>query len=250
MIDSTNDGPVRILTLAHGKANALDLELLTELGEQLAIAEADDCSALVLTGTGHIFSAGVDLFRIDDGGESYVNRFLPALSDVVCHLFALPKPVVVAVNGHAVAGGCILVCTGDVRVGVEDGGRIGIPELRVGVPFPVAALEVMRFAVGDRHLPALALGGATYEPEAARDVGLLDRLVASDELLPTAIETARDLAALGAAFAVAKRQLRQPTIARITAERERTDAEILSLWNAPATRATIRRYLDRTLARK
>ena len=76
-------------------------------------------------------------------------------------LFAFPKPVVAAVNGHAIAGGCILVCAADWRLMAREPGRIGIPELLVGVPFPVVPLEIMRFATQASQLQALAYRGLT-----------------------------------------------------------------------------------------
>jgi enoyl-CoA hydratase len=84
--------------------------------------------AAVLTGHGPIFSAGVDLLRLRDGGPGYLEEFLPALSDAFLAVFRCPLPVVAAVNGHAVAGGCILVSACDRRVMNADHGRIGVTE--------------------------------------------------------------------------------------------------------------------------
>src|SRR6516225_1366555 len=96
------------LRLAHGKASALDVELLDALLGELD-GSAEDIRAVILTGTGSIFSAGVDLLRLTREGADYVRRFLPLLSRFVRTLFAFPRPVVTAVNGHAIAGGCVLV---------------------------------------------------------------------------------------------------------------------------------------------
>src|SRR4051794_27587744 len=146
MIERTSDDGILTLRLAHGKASALDVELLDALLRELDGA-AEQARALLLTGTGSIFSAGVDLFRLTRDGSDYVRRFLPLLSRCLRALFAFPRPVVAAVNGHAIAGGCILALASDIRLMAEGGGRIGVPELLVGVPFPAAALEIVRFAV-------------------------------------------------------------------------------------------------------
>src|SRR5262245_59081980 len=111
---SQHDG-ILTLRLAHGKASALDIELLDAMLRELDGA-ADDVRALVLTGTGSIFCAGVDLFRLTREGADYVRRFLPLLSRFLRTLFAFPRPVVAAVNGHAIAGGCIIVLASDARL--------------------------------------------------------------------------------------------------------------------------------------
>jgi enoyl-CoA hydratase/carnithine racemase len=101
---------VGVVRLVHGKVNALDLELCRAIEQ--AMRDLDDVDgvvrAVVVTGTGRVFSAGVDLKRVVDGGAAYVAEFLPALSGAFRSVFDLGKPVVAAVNGHAIAGGCVL----------------------------------------------------------------------------------------------------------------------------------------------
>ena len=136
MIELTQKGDVAILTMNHGKANALDLELCAALVARFEQLRASSARAVVVTGQGRIFSAGVDLLRLSAGGAAYVRQFLPALHKLYDTVFFFPKPVVAAVNGHAIAGGCVLACCADRRLMARDGGRIGVTELLVGVPFP------------------------------------------------------------------------------------------------------------------
>ena len=249
MIEREERDGVVILRLAHGKASALDLELIEAL--ERALDDAADARAVVLTGTGSIFSAGVDLFRVLDGGPEYVARFLPALKRGVAALFSYPKPVVAAVNGHAIAGGCILASACDYRLMARGGGRIGVPELVVGVAFPAVALEVMRFAVPDGRLQEIVYTGRTYEPDAALERGLVDELTEPDALLDSAIEIARRFAAVpSAAFAHTKRHLRAAAIERARALGEANDAAAAEVWSSPATHDHIRAYLDRTIGKR
>ena len=127
MIEHSQHDDILTLRLAHGKASALDVELLDALLSELD-GVAEDVRALILTGTGSIFSAGVDLFRITRDGADYVRRFLPLLSRFLGTLFAFPRPVVAAVNGHAIAGGCVIALACDVRLMAGGVGRIGVPE--------------------------------------------------------------------------------------------------------------------------
>ena len=110
-------------------------------------------------------------------------RFLPALHRLYSAVFFFPKPVVAAVNGHAIAGGCVLECCADRRIAARDGGRIGVTELLVGVPFPPLAFEVMKFATPPRYLADCMYSGATFTPEVALAHGLVDDLADASALL-------------------------------------------------------------------
>jgi len=251
MISRTTNGTVTTLRLAHGKASALDLELVEGLARAVAEAGASDAQAVILTGTGSIFSAGVDLFRLADGGADYARRFVPALSRMLLELFSFPKPLVVAVNGHAIAGGCIMTLTGDYRLMAAGNGRIGMPELLVGVPFPPRVLEAVRFAVPPQHLQTLMYTGRTVTPEDALRFGLVDEITAPDALESRAEEMARQLAALPPhAFALAKRQLRDRTITHAKHYANELDGEVFEQWSSPETHARIHEYLAKTVKKE
>ncbi|HEX6746835.1 MAG TPA: enoyl-CoA hydratase/isomerase family protein [Longimicrobium sp.] len=240
----TSDG-ILTLRLAHGKASAMDVELLEACIRELDAA--DDARAVVVTGTGSIFSAGVDLFRLLDGGEAYVRRFIPLLRDFVTRMFALPKPVVVAANGHAIAGGGVMVAAGDYRLMAEGNGRVGVPELLVGVPFPAAALEAVRYAVPGDRIQSLVFTGRTFTPRDALAERLVDEVVPADRLLDRARDVAAQMAAIApTAFALTKQYLRGPSLERIAASAA-YDEQVVAAWSAPETHARIRDYLDRTV---
>jgi enoyl-CoA hydratase len=243
VIEMTTDGDVAVLTLNHGPVNALDLELLTAIPDALA---ATGDAPVVLTGAGRSFSAGVDLKRIVAGGVPYVERFLPALSAAFLAVFDHPRPVVAAVNGHALAGGCVLAAACDVRL--MSGGTIGLTELAVGVPFPTVAMEVMRHAAGPA-LDRLVLTAARLDPAEAHRIGLVHEVVTGD-LLAAAVSSASDLARVPAAvYSKAKRQLREPAHERIAARRDADDPGTAALWGDPGTQARLRDYVT-ALARR
>ncbi len=234
-----HQGDVAVVRMQHGAVNALDLELLEGLID--TFAGLGDAGAVVLTGTGTAFSAGVDLRRVAQGGEPYLRRYLPLLRRAFLALFDFPRPLVAAVNGHALAGGCVLVQTADLRV--MAGGTIGLTELRVGVPFPTAALEIVRWAVGVAA-NGLVRDAHGLHPDAAMEVGLVDRVVDGDDLLGEAVAAARPLAAVRHdTFALTKRQLRAPANAAIAALSPRHDAEIDDIWCSPATVSRAAAYL-------
>jgi enoyl-CoA hydratase/carnithine racemase len=251
MIALEHHGPVALLRLQHGKANAVDVDLFDALLDRLDALEISDARAIVLTGQGSIFSACVDLHRVLEGGAGYLQTFLPTLSRIVQRLFAYPKPLVAAVNGHAIAGGCIIALACDRRLMAEGGGKMGVTELKVGVPFPVAPLEVLRFQVPDRLAQDLIYTGRLLGAEAALAAGLVDQLVPASDLLEKALQAAGELAELPeGAFAMTKRQLRQEVVERIAAREQELDDEILRIWCDPATLATIRAFVEATVGRR
>jgi len=155
---------------------------------------------------------------------------------------------VAAINGHAIAGGCVLACCADRRIMARAGGRIGITELLVGVPFPALAFEIVRFAVPSRYLAEFTFGGATYDTDAAIERGWVDEVVDPDALMQRAIVSAQELAKLSpAAFAQAKKQLRQEVAERVERSGAMTDRIVTEIWTEAL--GYIRDYVARTLTK-
>jgi enoyl-CoA hydratase len=247
MIDVSERDGIAVVTLNHGKANALDVEFCEAIADRFDDLSKRPARAIILTGTGRIFSAGVDLLRISAEGTAYVQRFLPALHRMFDTVFNCPKPVIAAVNGHAIAGGCVLACCADRRIASRDAGRVGVTEILVGVPFPAMAFEVMRFAATSQSFPDVILSGATYLSDEAKTRGLIDEVVAPAELMDRALATARTLAALpSATFALTKQQIRQPVTDRMAQHGANVDASVSRIWNAADTLTHIRDYVAST----
>lgn len=248
MFEITHKGQVVILTMSHGKANAMDLEFCEGISAQFDRLQQSGAKAVVLTGQGRIFSAGVDLVRALDGGPAYFRKFLPALSKAFETVFFAPFPVVAALNGHAIAGGCVLACCADRRMMARNAGRAGVPELAVGVPFPSLAVEIMRFAVSHRHFQEIILSAATFSPEDAKARGLVDELVAPSDLIDRAVAAAEHFISIRPeAFEISKRQIRQPVADRYKSEAGRFESEINDLWYSEQAFDRIRDYVSRTL---
>lgn len=248
MIDLKTEDGIAVVTLAHGKASALDIELCEALTKCFEELRAPEIRAVVLTGQGRIFSAGVDLVRLSSGGTDYVRKFLPVMNRAFDAVFFLPKPLVAALNGHAIAGGCVLACCADRRVMARGGGRIGVTELLVGVPFPALAFEIVRAAVPSRHFAEFTLGGATYEADDAVTRGWVDEIVEADALMENAMAAARRLASLPTfAFAQTKTQMRQPVVERLERSGAAIDKIATEIWAAAETLDRVRDYVARTL---
>jgi enoyl-CoA hydratase len=151
-------------------------------------------------------------------------------------VFFLPKLVVAAINGHAIAGGCVLTCCADRRLMARGVGRIGVTELLVGVPFPALAFEIVRAGVPARHLVEFTLGGATYDAAEALALGWVDKIT---------LAAARRLASLSPfAFAQTKTQMRQPVVERLERSGAAIDKIAIENWHLrrrSATSATMSR---------
>jgi enoyl-CoA hydratase len=247
MIELSERDGIAIVTMVHGKANALDIEFCEAIAAQFDKLRSAPARAVVLTGQGRMFSAGVDLLRLSEGGAAYVRRFLPALHRLFEAVFFFPKPVVAAINGHAIAGGCVLQCCADKRIAARGDSRIGVTELLVGVPFPALAFEVMKFASPPRYLANGMYSGATFTPDVALTRGLIDEIVDASALLDRAVAAAETLAALAPkAFAQTKLQLRQPSADALERHGKRTDESSMSVWTSDETIGHIRDYVSQT----
>lgn len=249
IIREDRDG-IRILRLAHGKVSAMDIELGEALVAELKAAEDTPVRAVVLTGSGSSFSAGVDLFRVIKDGPAYGARFLPVLDTMLRDALAFPKPLVAAVNGHAIAGGCILAAACDHRIMSDGNGRIGIPELAVGVPFPALPLQIMSARVSGPALRDLVFTGRVVQVDEALTLGLVDEKCAAGTLLDRAVATAQRLLAIPAStFALTKEAFVTPILDR-TRELADLNARVAHAWMQPETYDTIRVYLERTVGKK
>lgn len=245
-------GAVALLTLDNPPANALGSPVLAELAAATETLRNDDSRAIVLTGAGRFFSAGLDLFEVARLVTSPdAHSFARLFDDVVTGLFALEKPVVAAINGHAIAGGAVLAATADLRLIADAELKMGLTEIQVGVAFPTSALETVRFSCGGPHLRELLYRGQTYGPVQSVARGLADELVPAAELLDRALALADELAsARPLAFASSKRALRADHLARIRAATDGGLDPVWQTWQTQDALQAMAAFRDRTLRKK
>jgi enoyl-CoA hydratase len=249
MIELQAEPGMTLVRLKRGKGNALDIDFLHAMDETLERLESS-AATVVLTGEGSVFGAGVDLPTLHRGGPAYIREFLPLLSQVFNRLAMFPKPVVAAVNGHAIAGGAILMLACDQRLLARGGARIGLTEVLVGVRFPAWALEIARFATPSQHFPTLIQTGRTYLPEESLARGLVDELVEPDRLLDRAGEVARELGGiLPQTFAATKVAVRRPLIDAVqTALAD--DDDLIEHWCSEPVQRTIDAFVKKMIGAK
>jgi enoyl-CoA hydratase len=215
----SKNGPIATVTLQRPPANAMSIELT----EQIALifeGVANDSSvrAVILTGQGKSFCAGLDLKIVPSFGDADQKRLLNALNRAFYSVYSCPVPVIGAVNGHAIAGGLVLALACDWRIGADWPFLAGLTEVMVGIPYPVAAIEIARQELSPRVARDLILFGENIPAKSALECGVLDALVPTEQLTEHAMAKARQACKLPRiGFAKVKRQLRSGTLARIEA---------------------------------
>ncbi|HEU4610907.1 MAG TPA: crotonase/enoyl-CoA hydratase family protein [Kofleriaceae bacterium] len=212
----TLDNKVAVIQMDDGKANALSRPMIDALLAALARAE-QEASAVVLAGRPEKFCAGFDL-RVMMSGPEAAKDLLRAGSDLLMKLYGATVPLVIACTGHALAGGALVVLTGDYRIGAQGPFKIGLNEVSLGMPVPVLAMELARDRLSKRALVQATLLGQIYDAEGALRVGYRDEVVTPDQVLERAKAEAARLGALSRpAFRATKTRLRGKTIEYITA---------------------------------
>ena len=223
-------GEEAVVRIDRPPSNALDLELLEDGRQALEELAAAEPGAVVLTGRDGFFSAGVDLKlapTLDAAGQ---RAMVEGINRLFAGWYSFPRPVVAAVNGHAIAGGLILALCADYRVGAGQG-KLGLTELRAGIGYPLAAMTVVRAELSPPAARRLVLQAELVDPAEAHALGALDEVVDLDFVLARALEVAGELAALPRdAYGRIKRQLRSDAIATLAGIEE---DPLLDAWIAP-----------------
>lgn len=226
-----HDG-IAIMILDKPPVNAIDRRLVDD-GRQclLKISADNDIRALVITGSGKCFSAGLDLKVAPYYSLLEQRQMVEELNDIVLTLYEFPIPTVAAVNGHAIAGGFILALSCDYRIGTTSECKIGVTESRVGIPFPTSTMEVLQAELSPSVARKMTLVGRNFGPAEAFQNGILDELQQPNEVLSRAKEVAMDLGAMPReAYTQIKHQLRGKTIRRIRQVIDEGSDPLLNIW--------------------
>lgn len=241
-----HSGGVREIMLNRAPVNALTPDFLNAIAAAADRASADpEVHAVLLTSPFKVFSAGVDLREMqgyDLAGEAQI---IDGLNGGFLSLYRMPKPLVCAVNGAAIAGGLFFPLSADHTVTIP-GAKFALAELRVGASFPVGAMEIARAELTPAGLRRLMLTGRPVDAETAVGLGIADQVVDPGALQETALSMARDLASTPAeTYATIKRQIRGDVIDRIEAVHRDGSDPVRAGWFTDATKAAMAAALAR-----
>ncbi len=228
------------LVLSAPGRNALSSDFMQRLTQEIHGAAG---TPLLLSGANGAFSAGLNLKEVASLDEPGMARFLGHLDDLIDALYLYPGPTVACVNGHAIAGGCMLVLCCDLRIAADDPRvRIGLNEVAIGLEFPpkLLALAVDRIAPRSRDRALLEAG--LHDPHTALQLGMLDEVVAdAPGVARQAIE--RLAAAPREAYVNTKLALRGGKLDLSDAQRRFVKEHIVPRWASEATKQQVRARL-------
>lgn len=232
---------IATLTLARGKVNAINGPVVDQMHERLRSLEHDpEAKAVVLTGAGRFFSFGFDVPEFLSFDKAQFTQFLTRFTDLHTHLFLYPKPVVAALNGHTIAGGCMLALACDLRVMAAGKGKISLNELCFGASVFAGITEMLRFAVGSANAAKVLYSGSMYSAEEAKSIGLVDEVMAEQDLIGAAFKTASTLGSkYPPAFAGIKSLLRKTVAEDITRRQSDSIREFVDIWYSEHTWANL-----------
>ena len=221
-------GVVTVVRIDRPPANAISLELLDELVAALEGLAAEVPAAVVIGGRVGFFSAGVDLKAVPGYGPHEQRRMVTGINRMVLATYGMSCPVIAAVTGHAIADGLVLALCADLRIASLEG-RYGLTEVKVGVPYPQAAIGVVRAELPSHAARRLVLSNQLIDGTEALMLGLFDEVLEPDAVLRRAVELATEMAAFPAdVYAATKRELRSQPLGAVRAAVE--SEPLLEAW--------------------
>jgi enoyl-CoA hydratase len=194
LVECEQDAKYTLITMDDGKANALGFDMLAQLGTALDAAERFG-KCVVIAGRPGKFSAGFDLGVMGQGGDA-MTGLLRSGANMSRRILNFPTPVVLAVSGHALAMGALLLLSADYRVGVHGAYKIGLNEVAIGMTLPYFGIELARARLAATHISAAVALARVYDASGALEAGYLDEAVSEGDLLHRAIFMAEQFSAL------------------------------------------------------
>ncbi len=234
-----------VVRLDKARGNAIDEALVEALRGAATGLGRDDGVRGVLLASAHpkLFSPGLDLVTLIEYDRPAMHAFMGRFAEMIWALYGLPKPLVAAVNGHAVAGGCVLALTADLRV-LRRGAQIGLNEVKIGVPLPWSVARLLRARVAPAALAPVALLGRNLGDEEALAAGLADELAPAEGFEEHCLGRLREFADKDPhAFRVTKSYV-QGDLLQAMRERE---AELMDEWLDGWFSETTRRWMRQTV---
>lgn len=217
------------ITLEGRGPNTMSVAMLDAIVAQL---DAAGDAPVLLTGAGNAFSSGLDLDALARADVSEVGALLDAIERAARRIFLHPAPVVAAINGHAIAGGCLVAQCADHRICVDEPKvRLGMTGVALGLVYPPFVPAIFRARVPVPHAETVLMGAQRVDPREALRLGLVDELVPAARLRERAMEILEQRAQLPrAAYASIKRALREPAYAGVAEAHARFRDDAVPSW--------------------
>ncbi len=221
-------GGVVVVYMNSNPMNLMNEEFFNDLQDTFLVIEKDyPESPVVLASSERVFSAGLDikrhfsLFKTVD--QDRIRQWYKQFISSLMRIFTYERPVVAAVNGHAIAGGLIIALCCDYRICVDSGARFGLNEITIGFPLPAVVGRIILYALGEKTTRHVLMTGHLYEPSAAKEIGFFNEICEAEKLIPYCVDFAGQYSPhLLPGYAFSKKALRYGVVKDI----ERTCSEI------------------------
>lgn len=226
-----------IVTLTRGKVNALNVHVIEEMTDCFnTIADDPEVKAVIITGKGKFFSFGFDIPEFLHYPKEDFVRYLNKFTDFYTALFLYPKPVIAALNGHTIAGGCMIAISCDYRIMTSGKAKIALNEINFGSSLFAGSVEMMKLLLGQRKAEEAIYSGAMYSASEAYQLGLIDRVSTTEQIGSEAKNVARMYASKdGVAFKSIKNLLRKPAAEEMRKRERDSIREFVDIWYSENT---------------
>jgi enoyl-CoA hydratase len=245
IVEVDRRGNVALLRMRAGKANAMNVRLLEALDATLE--DVDDADAIAITGEGSSFSAGLALPELILLDREHMLEMISIFEKVMKRVLAFPRATVAAINGHALAGGCVLALMCDARV--MSAGKIGLNEIQLGIGLPTIVVEPVRLKIAPHAWGPIALEGRVMDPAEALRLGLVDEIVEPATLEARMIEIATARAAAPQAYMQIKKAFIAPALREWERRHEDAREAWLDTWFSDYAQRTLKATVDRITKR-
>jgi enoyl-CoA hydratase/carnithine racemase len=251
MLKIHDHGGIRELQMARPPANALNSGLVRELRTAIEAAPEAGVRAIVLSGMPGMYSGGLDVPELLGLDRAAMGHFWQDFFRLLQSIAVSPLPIAAAITGHSPAGGAVLAIFCDVRIAAQGKFKMGLNEVQVGLPVPRVILAALVRLVGERQAEHLAVHGLLVSPEEALQAGLVDRVVAQEEVIPEALAWCRGVIALPSlAMQETRNALRADfktlfdTLGPVTGE------EMTRVWFSAESQSVLRALVEKLAAKK
>ena len=251
MLKIHDHGGIREIQLARPPANAINHALVRELRGAIEAAPGEGAQALVLSGAPGMYSAGLDVPELLQLDRAAMGRFWGDFIALLRAIALSPVPMAAAITGHSPAGGAVLALYCDTRIAAQGKFKVGLNEVRVGLPLPKVIHAALVRAVGLHGAERLAVRGLLVSPDEALAAGLVDKVVAPEEVVPTALAWCREIVSLPpVAMSATRLQARADFTAMFETFGEATPGEMADVWFSEETQSVLRSLAVQLAAKK
>jgi len=188
------EGGIAVLELTNPPANTYSHEMMRDLDEAILKARFDPAvHVIVLRGEGDkFFCAGADIAMLKDADPTFKYHFCLHANETLSRLEQTPKLVIAALNGHTVGGGLEVALAADLRIARKDGGKIGLPEVSLGVLPGTGGTQRLARLLGRSRAIELMISGRTFSPDEAKELGIVHDVLPSEDFFPKVLAYARE----------------------------------------------------------